>query len=173
MVSRKYNNVSRQNLLFHSDRVCQECGKNYKGKGNQKYCSVLCSRRNDYSSNMLKHKWRIGKLLANAKGRSKDKNLEFNLTQQYLEELWEESEGRCSITGRSFDLTKYGEFGQVNPNAPSIDRIIPNKGYTIGNVRLVTYHINVALSEYGLESLVELIKDIKLKIKEYNGKEAT
>lgn len=50
--------------------------------------------------------------------------------------------------------------GQVNPNAPSVDRIVPSLGYVQGNVRLITYHVNVALAEFGLGSLIKLSEDV-------------
>jgi len=112
---------------------------------------------------MLDYKWRLNKLLAAAKNRASTKDLPYNLTLDYLVDLWDKQEGVCPISKRKLDLAPYGEKGQVNPNAPSIDKIIPKLGYVEGNVRLVTYHINVALSEYGLEALIQLAKDVAFR----------
>jgi hypothetical protein len=98
--------------------------------------------------------------MAMAKYRAEQKAIPFNISHEYLIGLWEGSEGKCKISNRSFDLTPTAKFGQVNMNAPSIDRIIPKLGYVQGNVRLVTYHVNVALSEFGIESLKVLCNDI-------------
>lgn len=143
-----------------SVKICNECGSSFLGEPNSKYCSKLCLSRNEYSANMLKFEWRLRKILAGAKGRSKLSNLDFDIDLEYLIALWKDNEGKCVVSGRSFNLESYGEYGQVNPDAPSIDRIVPKQGYTKGNVRLVTYHVNVALSEYGLDSLIELSQDI-------------
>lgn len=42
--------------------------------------------------------------------------------------------------------------------APSIDRIIPHIGYIKGNVRLITYHMNISLSDFGEKEFNVLIE---------------
>lgn len=143
---------------------CTNCSFEFLTRANRILRCTPCSKINEFSKNMLNIGWRLNKLISNAKHRSKDKDLDFNLDLDHIMYLWNSNKGKCCITGRVFDLSKYGEKGQVSPNAPSIDRIIPKLGYTIGNVRLVTYHVNVALSEFGLENLLTLSEDI-LKIK--------
>ena len=127
-----------------------------------------CASRQYYKEYMLDHKFRIKRLGQMAKSRAKDKNLPFDLTTDYLIGLWEDSNGMCQITGRCIDLSSSDKFGQVNPNAPSIDRIIPSLGYVQGNVRIVTYHVNVALSEFGDKALYELCADILKMNKDTN-----
>lgn len=151
------------------DKVCAspECDNIFtvsrKGRNNSSicnthiYCSTECSKRHEYLVNSLEYKWRLGKLAAAAKFRAKDKNLDYNLTTDYLIGLWDATGGKCVLTNQVFDLTSWGKKGQVSPQAPSIDRIIPSKGYVIGNIRLVCYHINVALSEYGISEFDKLV----------------
>lgn len=139
---------------------CRECNTPVSTNSYRTLMCNPCSKYNDYKSNMLSYKWRLKKIWAGAKFRAKSKNLEFDITIDHLIDLWEASGSTCAVSNRKFDLTSYGDKGQVNPNAPSLDRIIPSKGYTIGNVRLVTYHTNVALSEYGLDALKNLASDI-------------
>ena len=124
---------------------------------------ISCSKSADYRRNMLDYKWRLSKLIAMAKNRAKEKKLPFNLSKQFMIDLWEKQKGTCPISHRSFDLESSGVFGQVNPNAPSIDRINPKLGYVEGNVRIVIYHVNVAISEFGLDIFQKLIKDINVK----------
>ena len=152
-----------KNFSNPSKRLCKECGEEFYGKGNSRYCSRLCASRNEYTANMLDYRWRIGKLFSAAKFRANDKKLDFDLTKEYLYTLWEETEGICPISNRKFDLSSFGKKGQVNPNAPSIDRIIPELGYIQGNVRFVTYHVNVALSEFGLEAFQKLARDVAFR----------
>lgn len=92
-----------------------------------------------------------------AKNRAKTKNVPFDIDEHYLVSLWDNMSGRCSLTGQLFDLTNWGTKGQVNPRAPSIDRIIPKLGYIKGNIRLITYHMNVALSDFGEDEFRVLI----------------
>lgn len=95
-----------------------------------------------------------------AKNRAKTGNLKFNLDKEYLIGLWEEQEGCCALSGRVFDLKRPRKNETVRANAPSLDRIKPNKGYVKGNVRFVCYQVNTALNEYGEEALLNLCKDV-------------
>ena len=96
-----------------------------------------------------------------AKNRAQTKQLSFDIDKQYLWKLWEENDGCCALTGQRFDLTKWGNRGQVSPQAPSLDRIKPSLGYTKGNVRLITYHMNISLSDFGVEEFERLIAAYK------------
>lgn len=139
--------------------TCKECLSSFEGWGNTRYCSSDCLRLNQYRANMEKPEYRINKLLAGAKNRSKSKGHSFDLDLNYLKGLWDGSSGCCVLTGRKFHLGIPDPY-QVHPDAPSIDRIEPSKGYTKGNVRFITYQTNVALSEYGIDKLKSLAADL-------------
>jgi hypothetical protein len=109
---------------------------------------------NSYEANMLKPEFRLSKLMAMAKNRAKTKGLEFNLSLDYLMDLWD---GHCALSGIELELNR-SDKGKVNPYAPSLDRIVPELGYTMGNVRIVCYQMNVALSEFGLDQFDELVR---------------
>jgi len=139
--------------------ICEYCSEEYACTSNrQKYCSQTCVYRNEYNSNRLDYKWRLAKLVSMAKGRAKVKSVPFNLTKQYIISLWDINKGCCLLTEQPFDLQKQDIKGQVSPEAPSIDRIIPSLGYVEGNVRLITYHMNVALADFGTGGFEKLIK---------------
>ena len=95
-----------------------------------------------------------------AKNRAKEKSVSFNLTHEHLIELWETNLGCCAVTGRVLELQQ-SDKGSVHMNAPSLDRIEPKKGYVQGNVRIVTYMLNMAMGEYGLDELRKLAKDLQ------------
>ena len=140
--------------------TCVECNKEYLAVQKRfKFCSSTCAHRNTYTNNMLDYKWRLSKLLALAKNRAKEKHLSFDLTHDYLVELWESNLGCCAVTGRLFNLEP-SDIGLVNKNAPSIDRIEPKKGYTKENVRIIVYMLNCAIGEYGLDELRNLANDL-------------
>ena len=152
-MTRSYN-IS--GLLSPSKRVCSHCGEVYSGKGKSKYCSKLCSDHYQYEASMLKVDWRINRLLYMARNRSKSKNLNFDLDLEFLLDLWNNNNGCCEISKIPFELGR-SEKGKVHPYAPSLDRIIPEKGYVKGNVRIIVYQLNVALSEFGLEQFNNFI----------------
>lgn len=112
-----------------------------------------------YKTWQMDYKKRLSKLFCMARNRATLKNLPFDLDREFLWNLWEENEGCCALTGRPFDLAPWGKKGQVNPNAPSVDRIKPKQGYTKGNIRLIVYHLNISLSDFGTEEFEKLAKD--------------
>lgn len=139
------------------EKVCKHCKKTFIGVSKAMFCSQSCSHKDEYKVKSLEYKWRLGKLLAAAKNRARTKGLPFDLDLHHLITLWEENDGCCEVTGQPFDLGSWGNKGQVSPQAPSVDRIIPKLGYVKGNVRIITYHLNVALSDFGIEEFDKLI----------------
>lgn len=93
-----------------------------------------------------------------AKNRARAKSLEFDLDRDHLISLWDDQDGCCALTGLKFELGATGIKGQVHPRAPSLDRITPSLGYVKGNIRLITYHMNVALSEFGVQEFENLVR---------------
>lgn len=77
-----------------------------------------------------------------AKSRAKKDGLAFNLTKEWCIENWD---GACLLTGIPFVTTK----GRVGPNmfSPSLDKIIPRLGYTIGNCRFICWGLNLLKSD--------------------------
>ena len=146
-----------KNAYPRKEKFCEECVNAYQGAGKSIYCSVQCSHRNYYNKNMLDPEWRLAKLLSMAKNRAKEKKLDFDLTLEYLKGLWDGTDGKCQVSNIPFELRR-PEFGKVHPYAPSIDRIEPSRGYTKGNVRIIVYQLNVALSEFGLEQFNNFVK---------------
>lgn len=74
-------------------------------------------------------------LVTSAKSRSLKKGLPFDLDVQWIAEKIKN--GKCEVTGLDFTLDKSkGAF------APSLDQIIPGKGYTKDNVQVVVFIYN-------------------------------
>ena len=142
---------------------CQECKEGFKlslvgnggTNGNHKFCSEECLKASTYRNQRLRWQYRVEQLTGGARTRAKKKGVPFDITTKYMKKLYT---GKCDVTDTEFDLTPDGS--RINKNAPSIDRICPELGYVKGNVRFVTAHLNVAMSEYGLEALQELAKRI-------------
>lgn len=142
------------------DKECLECADVYSPvRSNQKYCND-CKEKGEWFLSRFNLKRRLGSLAAAAKNRATAKKLPYNINTDYIIDLWYAQGMQCPVSGRMLDLESYGGKTQVNPDAPSIDRIEPSLGYVRGNVRLVTYWTNVLLNEYGHDLLLELCSDI-------------
>ena len=71
--------------------------------------------------------------------RSKKQNLPFDLTAEYLISIFP-TDCKCPALGTDFNW--FGEYNSV----PSVDRIIPERGYTKGNVVWVSRLANLVMS---------------------------
>lgn len=142
---------------------CIHCGVEFQYVTlRHQWCSKKCRKDDEYRKGMLDYKWRLKKLVAMAKNRAATQGIPFDIDRNYMIDLWDYQDGKCSISDQPFDLsvpTKYS----CNPDAPSIDKIEPKLGYVKGNVRLVCYQVNMALNEYGENKLIEMCKRITYK----------
>lgn len=146
-------------------KICSFCSlefnSKYTGKKNATafFCSRVCQakyraklRREDYQK-------KIYELFNGAKHRAKIKEVPFDLTLGFLEDLWNQQEGCCYLTKRKFDWQQTG-ISRNNPNSPSLDRIDNSKGYTKDNIRLICYHLNIAINQFGLDAFKRLAKEV-------------
>lgn len=99
-------------------------------------------------------------LLDNCRHRAKIKNIPCNLTMEdiIVPEV-------CPVLGIKLEYSK----GKYKDNSPSVDRIIPMKGYIRGNVAIVSHKINrikghLSISE--VESLLKYMKEKSLTVGE-------
>jgi len=74
--------------------------------------------------------------------RARERSLPFDLDRPYLKRLWRDQDGRCFYTGveMAFGL---GQAGRDQSTA-SLDRLVPDDGYTKGNVVWCAYWANTA-----------------------------
>jgi hypothetical protein len=84
-----------------------------------------------------------------ARTRATKKNLEFDLTPDFVFEMYNNQNGLCSLTGLKLDTQLKLNNVNYNPYAPSLDRIDANKGYTKENVRVVSVIANLSLNGFG------------------------
>lgn len=99
-------------------------------------------------------------IFSRAKQRAKEKGINFDITIDdiIIPEL-------CPILkiklNRSFG-------GKAQPNSPSLDKIVPNLGYTKGNVQIISYKANTMKNNATLEELIkftEYVNDLRRKKK--------
>lgn len=95
-------------------------------------------------------------LLTAAKRRSKYKNLEINIDDDYIKSIWQ-LDNKCPIRN-----VKY-TFGikSHSDNSPSIDRIDNNFGYVKGNVMIISTKANIIKLHYTIEELNFIIKSFR------------
>ena len=147
--------------MGHSDRNCKPktcliCGEAFKPRsGAALYCTKSCkisaARAAARSPRRMLIK-RMTNMLASAKHRSSKYSRAFDLDRKFLLEMYDKQDGKCAVTGETFEL-QYSEDFKHSAASPSLDQIEAGKGYLKDNVRLVTYQCNVALNQWGEERL--------------------
>jgi len=137
------------------NRVCFYCSTIFiqtSTKGSN-FCNYVCKHNYKMAEDLG---YKIKRLLNGSKSRSKIKSLPFNLTLQYLINLYEEQEGLCAITNVPFCFKTHGTKNVANKNTISLDRVEPELDYTKGNVRFVTFQVNCAKGFYTDEDFFEM-----------------
>lgn len=93
-------------------------------------------------------------LLSAAKYRALSKNLEFNLTREWLIEKLKPFKCEKTNLPLTKDKFKTSSNKKAHPYAPSIDRIHCSKGYTKDNCQIVCWIYNVAKSNFNEEDVL-------------------
>ena len=113
---------------------CKACKKIYEDT----YREINTQRRNKLYQTI---EGRFQRLLNSSRGRSKKKDIKFNIDLSFLLSLWEEQEGKCAISGEEMRLDHNKVCKTLNAS-PSLDRIDPSLGYTRDNIQLTCSKIN-------------------------------
>lgn len=92
-------------------------------------------------------------LISEAQSRAKYRRMDFDLDYDFVLNMFIHQESTCSLSGVRFQFDPPEAGKRCNLLAPSLDRIDVKKGYIKGNVRLILYGINLAISDFGLDGV--------------------
>lgn len=93
-------------------------------------------------------------LVASARIRAKRKGLPFSLEAADVDRLQRVIDaGLCELTGAPFALDD-----PRGAASPSLDRIVPARGYVPGNVRVVCHAVNAAMGAWGEAELRRVLR---------------
>lgn len=119
--------VSKYSLLKGKSTCCFECSKD--------------KRRGKKSSVWSGYEFITGSFFSTLKKNAEKRGLVFDLSIEYLNELWLSSKGTCAISGLSIHIG----------DTASLDRIDSNLGYTQGNVWWTHKLVNMIKNKYSLD----------------------
>lgn len=108
-------------------------------------------------------------LVNNARSRAVKKNIKIDLPIEWVK--YHLDIGVCQITGLPFNLEPPPKGVSRRYDAPSLDRIDKTKDYTSDNTRVILWAVNCALSEYGTDVILPILKATVLGIE--NAKKNT
>lgn len=101
-----------------------------------------------YSKNLIRN------MLASAKKRAKERGLQFGLTHEDII-----VPDVCPVFGITLEINR----GASGDTSPSIDRIIPERGYVKGNVCVISNKANRLKSNMSLEEIEKLADYVRQK----------
>lgn len=100
-----------------------------------------------------------GRLISAIKSGAKSRGFEYNLSNEYLWNLFIKQDRKCALTGYDIKFTaNYKNF--KNNQTASLDRIDSTKGYVEGNVQWVHKDINKLKWDWSLEKFYELCESV-------------
>jgi hypothetical protein len=131
-----YCRVCKQHMplkRFYTDKTTS----GIKPRSKCKTCTQATARENGSSN----YRAFLTKLHASSKHVRVKAGFTWEINVQDLIDLWEAQNGRCEATGLVMTHHRDGS-GHKDFNA-SVDRINPRIGYTVDNIRLVCYAVNI------------------------------
>lgn len=154
--------------------ICKcDCGRmadvntNYLMRGLSKTCghSECQYHRQDYTNNGKKnvkftgYEDISGQLWASYKCGAERRNFEFEISLEYIWELFVKQNRKCALTGREI------YFGKTNTSdkTASLDRIDSKKGYIKGNVHWIHKDVNKMKMDLDIKIFISLCKEIANK----------
>jgi hypothetical protein len=157
--------VRKQNRIKMIENICKIC-KSTKPGNQFLYSANICNkcytqiRKKKYRNFQENHPEYY--LFRNARRRANKKNLDFNLTIDYVKSLFPEN-NICPLLEIPMQVGKETVFY----NSFTLDRIDPNKGYIMGNVWIVSCKANVSKNNatfYEYKNIVENLKKFSINI---------
>jgi hypothetical protein len=101
-----------------------------------------------------------GEHFGDIKYSAKKRNLEFNITKEYIWDLYLKQDGKCKLTGWPINFAD-GKFEQKHGvTTASLDRIDSSLGYIKGNVQWLHKHVNFIKQQFNEKYLIEICKAI-------------
>ena len=123
--------------------------KNANNRNNLDYRCKKCKKQKASEERYADY---FGSYIRTKKSECKTKKILFNLTKEYLKEIWTDI---CPISGVTLSHNK--GRGSHHLTSAHLDRINPNQGYIIGNVCWISGRMNRIKYDATIEELKSII----------------
>lgn len=105
----------------------------------------------------------FGRALANSRKRALKKGLDFDLDREFIINLFNEQGGRCYYSDISLNVVKGSAETFHDPLKMTLDCIVPDLGYTKGNVVWCAYCVNALKQKMNINEMVDICRKIVKK----------
>jgi hypothetical protein len=99
-------------------------------------------------------------IFVSAKQRAKKKNLPFDIDKEYLKSIYPK-DSMCPALNVPFQIGFLNENKKNKDYAPSLDRLVPKKGYVKGNVIIICNIVNRVKTNASLEIIEKVFNFYK------------
>lgn len=142
--------------------ICKcECGKTVKIKLHEltagtKSCG--CYKSDEIVKRCFKGVGLVTKSCwSSVRNGAKARNIEFNISIEYMWGLFQKQDGKCALTGKEIKLSH--NTSKIKPTA-SLDRIDNSFGYVEGNVQWTHKQVNLCKHILNNEDFIAMCKEI-------------
>lgn len=180
LIGNKYGLLTIKELIYHKDKsgksrailVCLcDCGNAKEIRANNLYrcfsCGCKSKDRFAVAGNKNPSFKGVGEICASyitaMKRNAKRRGLEYNLSIEYLWDLFVKQNNKCALTGMPI---RFGRLHRSWETTASLDRIDSKIGYTEGNVQWVCKEVNFAKGNLPNDRFIEVCKMVAA----HNGK---
>lgn len=167
LVSKKSQQIQEQlNLSKEGKRKCRSCNnvfpyteEFFRTRSMCKECAKT-KRKGKYQSSITNITLEKLLVLRNRTcyGRACKKGLDFDITPEYLMELYTNQNGLCYYSGMKMEIAIKGNIN--NYNTLSIDRIDSSKGYVKGNIVLCCDCVNTMKMKLTTNEFLTICKNV-------------
>lgn len=167
--------LAKEKTEFHKHKrtsdglygVCKSCKKEYDliyRKGDKVQTAQKSKKYRDRKSEYRRYIANTDPrkiLLMSAKQRAKNQNLPFDIE---LNDIIIPK--YCPILDIEIKRKESGKGGSFQPNSPSLDKIIPSKGYVKGNIMIISMKANIMKCNATIEEILKFSENMIKLIKE-------
>lgn len=155
----RYKDKARQNRIENRDRILLR-GREYYLRNKERLLEQANNQRRQTritvaSDPSLWKEYRLARILPGLKTRAKAKGVDFNLTLDYLLSIAADC---CPVDGLPMQWKVDAvPSKRPSPRRPSVDRLLPSRGYVKGNVQIICFQYNTWKRDMTLQDMQLLL----------------
>jgi len=149
---------------------CPFCKKSFLCRPNSIFRKNTLSCGCNRLQGISQHFWKGGKYISQTyfnemRRCAKRRNIEFNITILELENLLEQQNFKCKLSGLIINCSRSADrnYSTYQEQTASLDRIDSSKGYIIDNIQWVHKDVNNSKQDYNQDYFIELCNMIAKK----------